>query len=408
MSSRFKNTTGAFWKTLVTPATEWLFDTQGVTPKFLECTLEYLECEMGSYRSLVASLEYLECTGVAYNGPTGNLDCDIDYLTCVMQGTFIPPITGDIEAQLEYLIFEGTIMNSLESTFEYMTCGMDSLFGADIEGSFKELDLLGVARHCKTDLLPLLKKLDCEMYSGVEVVITLEKPQMTGRLFQNIEGEMQSAFQTMTFEARSGAYLMTEFESIGFTGQASIPILGHLNIQTRSLQCEMLATTESVDILIATLRSLTMTGAATASTTIGTDGDIVATMKRMEAVITGINGQVCDLEGTIPKLIAEMLSGTDEANIAATLELMTTQFEVNEVSMEASFKPLTAEFTSKFDHLTASLKPITGVLTGYETSQNHLVIEFQDLTLTMFSFTLTPPDGETCEPYKTLEYEETV
>jgi hypothetical protein len=170
----------------------------------------------------------------------------------------------------------------------------------------------------------------------------------------------------------------------------------------------MWATTESVDVLIASLRRMTMTGTATTSATAGTGGNLIATMRNMDARIIGQNGAVCDLETTLPRLLAEILSGTDEAHIIAELELMTAELEVNDVSLEASLKTLTAQLTSKYDHLTTSLRPLTATFTGYETGQNNLVAEFEELTLIMYSFTLTPPDGEDCEPYETLKYEEVV
>ena len=410
---KFKNTSGAIWADLLTPATKWRFDTYGVTPKIIECTFEPLECVMAqtppTFISGVAAVvsttpddvtltvtQRVDITGTAAitSSTPDNVELRINW--------------NEIDCQFEYLICEGQGNMGLDCTFEFMTCGMDSLFGADIEGSFQELDMLGTLRYCKSDLKPLFQKLDCDVYAGCEMYLTFNKLSMTGQGFINLEGEIQAATQVMTFESHAGGYLVAEFDAIDFIGQATVPLLGRINIQTRSFQCEMWATTESIDVLVASFRKMTMTGAATTSATIGTGGDLVATMRNMEAVITGIQGQVCDLEVTLPKLLAEMLSGTDEAHIVATLESMTAELEVNDVSLEASLKPLTAQLISKYDHLTASFKPLTVTLTGYTTGENILEAEFEELTLVMYSFTLTPPDGETCEPYETLQYEEVV
>jgi hypothetical protein len=170
----------------------------------------------------------------------------------------------------------------------------------------------------------------------------------------------------------------------------------------------MQATTESVDVLIATIRRLQMVGAATTYTTVGTGGDLIATMRNMNAVITGINGQVCDLEASLPRLLTELIVINDDVNIVAELRAMTAEFEVNEISLEASLTPLTMEASSQYDHLTTSLQPLSGIFTGYITSINTLETELQELTANMISFSVIPPDGETCEPYQTLRYEEVV
>jgi len=408
---RYKNTSGAIWADLLTPATKWRFDTYGVTPKIIEGTLEYLTMEavsgIDTNGDVSASLEQLTAnwTGTNEEVISGNVDCTLEYITCDMQGKFVE---NWIDCQLENLQCEGWGNMGLECTFEYMSCTMDSMFGASIEGSLDELDLLGVATYCKADLIPLLQRLDVEMHSGVEMVITFQKPTMSGQGFQNIEGELQGALQYITFQASSGAYVVAEFESIGFTGIGIVPILGHLNIQTRSLTCTMQATTESIDTLITSLQALRMVGAATSYTTEGIGANLVATMRNMGAVITGINGQVCDLEGTLPRLLAEMTTPPEGYSLEAQLEFITAQFEVNEVSMEASIKPLTAELTSKYDHLTAQLMDITGTLTGSYLGYNDLTAELEELLMTAYSFTVIPPGGETCEPYETLKYEEEV
>jgi len=434
MSTRFKNTSNATWADFNTTGKLWRFDTVGITPTTIDCTIENLECEISSglsnYGSLSCTFEYLtaSCTGTNEEPAYTDIDCTIEYITCDMQGSVIEPSIGSvdcaleeitcvmqgkyvenwIDCQLEKLYCEGWGNMGLESTFEYISCTMDSMFGASIEGSLSELELLGVAKYCKADLKPLLQRLDVEMHSGVEMIITLQKPTMSGQGSLNIEGELQGALQYITFQASSGAYVVAEFESIGFTGIGVVPILGRLNIQTRSLSCTMQATTESIDTLVTSLQALRMVGAATSYKTEGIGASLVATMRSMGAVITGVNGQVCDLEGTLPKLLAEMTTPPEGYSLEAHLEFITAQLEVNEVSMEASIKPLTAELTSKYDHLTTQLMDITGTLTGSYLGYNNLTIELEELLMTAYSFAVIPPDGETCEPYETLKYEEEV
>jgi hypothetical protein len=201
----------------------------------------------------------------------------------------------------------------------------------------------------------------------------------------------------------------------------------------------MQATTESVDMLICTLRNLQMIGTIVHSEVGfgGAGGDIIATMRHMGATITGINGQICDLEGHLPKLLAEMIAVPEEI-IENYIEASLTEFNVSmsedNIELITSIQPLTAKLTaqyttvipaisgtltaslqpfeanleSNFDYVSATFKPLTGIFTGYPINTNDLEAELENLMANMFSFSVIPPDGETCEPYETLKYEEVV
>lgn len=283
----------------------------------LEASLEPLTAELiaaeGSVSELVSELVPLTCVIDASFTPAeihATLDGALQEFVYTSQGTFIE---NYIRSTLEKLLCEGYANMGLEASLELFSCNMQSLFGASISATLEEIDLIADGNSTYVSLEPLFKRLTGEMFSGIDLDIEFEVFQGSGRAFIEVQGDMEAHIQRLTFESYSGQALIAKLMPIGFSGSASTPIFGTLNIRSANFTCSMSATTHSVNSLLADLRKLTLRASGT-SEGVGGANQLLGTLKKHQAVLTGINGRVADLEGEFKNFLADFHATPEEIN----------------------------------------------------------------------------------------------
>lgn len=384
-TTRFKNTSNATWTTLKTIDTEWKFDIYGVTPKILEGMFEQFECEMlsGIYPGDIdTTLEELTCVMSGYSGDqddrTGDidaslqnltceihagedLDCTLEYFTLEMVGTVHQLLTGDIDAtlenftyvsvgdfwinklgptfeyltfeaittytlidaQLEYFQMEGYMANGISASLEPLTIEAWSLYGASISGTLQNftISLTGETNYVAFE--PKLKRITAAMYSGAHIGAELSNLQADIQAIMVSHGELDAVLRRLQLSSSSGAYIRATLPKYTLDIAGTTPVKVELVLETRKLQCTILATTETVESLLGTLRRMSLRMGGTQENP--ADIDLLeATLKKLQANITGISGQTAYLEGDLRKFAADFTATMESIDgFDATLEEFT-------------------------------------------------------------------------------------
>lgn len=350
MSTRFKNTSTGIWKDFSAVGTKWRFDVYGVTPKVIQGTLEELICEaysgVNNSGNLSASTELFTCelAGTVDVVTIGSIDSTLENLESTLYGTFVE---NYIIGVLEKLQCTGYANMGLECTLEPLVFEAQSLFGASITATFDYIDLTFDGNATFVSFEPLLKKLGVTLHAGASLNLEFKEPYMSSQAFIQLQGDIHAQMSLLTFESYSGHAIVAALNPIGFYASANNPIFGTLSLKTQNFTCSMVATTQSVNSLLADLRQLTHR-ASGIQINPGEEPTLLGTLKTFQAELVGINGLVADLEADFNKFVAELVAGS------------------------------------------VSYNKLIGVLETFE--------------MTSISFTGTGIDPTDCEPYKTLEF----
>jgi hypothetical protein len=222
---------------------------------------------------------------------------------------------------------------------------MDSLFGASVEGTFQEFSLIASGATNYIAFEPKLGRITAAMYSGAHFDTKIPVFQFTsyGQIIN--QGNLEATLRRMLFTSHSGVIIRATLPKLQLSMLGTTPVKTELTLETRTLKCTIHATSDAVESLLATLRQLIlrMNGSQVNP---GDETTLEATLKRLQATITGVQGYPGELKGSLRDFVA---------NFTATME--------------------------SIDDLTATLETFTLVMKAY--SDDEL---------------------ENCEPFETLEY----
>lgn len=260
---------------------------------------------------------------------------------------------ASIDAHLSLFQMEGDMAASVEATLENFTCTMDSMFGASVVGTLNEFSLVASGASNYVAFEPELKRLTAAMYSGAH--FSAKAPVFQFSSFGQIitQGNLDTTLRRMLFNSNSGALIQATLPSIDVTILGTTPVKTELTLETKTLKCTIHATSEAVETLLATLRQLTLRISAS-QVNPGDELVLEATLKKLQATITGVQGYPGELEGSLRDFVVDF---------TATME--------------------------SIDGLTVTLEEFTLAMRAYTSESSGGII-------------LDP--SEDCEPFETLEF----
>lgn len=297
----------------------------------------------------------------------GDISATLLELTCEMQAHFFENELGptlypfdyasysgaSMDAHLPLFQMEGYMAANIEASLENFTCTMDSLFGASVKGTLQEFSLIASGATNYIAFEPNLGRITAAMYSGAHFKSDVPVFQFTSQGQIINQGNLKATLRQMLFSSQSGAIIRATLPKFELSMLGITPVKTELTLETRTLKCTIHATSDAVESLLATLRQLTLRIEGS-QVNPGDETTLEATLKRLQATITGVQGYPGKLKGSLRDFVA---------NFTATME--------------------------SIDSLTATLEIFTLVMRAY-TSESIGGIIFDA--------------SEDCEPFETIEY----
>jgi hypothetical protein len=267
----------------------------------------------------------------------GDISAELLEFTCNMQGRFyeisLEPILypfnyasysgASMDAHLSFFQMEGYMAADIQASLENFTCTMDSLFGASISGTLNEFSLIASGATNYIALQPRLGRITAAMYSGAQLNTKVPVFNFTSQGQIINQGNLDTTLRRMLFESYSGAIIQAVVPKVELSMLGDVPVKTQLTLETRTLKCTIYATSDAVESLLATLRQLTLRMNGT-QVNPGDEITLEATLKRLQATITAVQGYPAELEGSLRDFVADFTATMESIdNLTATLETFT-------------------------------------------------------------------------------------